>query len=120
MNDRELREKRNQSLRNLVQEDRKKVNKLDIHRQNSKRHEKKKFEICWDLLQREKQFVTEARFKDRDLRADIYVLDDDEIHEVETSKQELMDRKDKYPRASTYVWPLYSDEEVFTLQHKNL
>lgn len=116
MNQKKLRKTRNENLKKLVNKDRLKRNVVNIHPQNSKRHEKKKFELCWKLEQQEKEYVTEARFKDKDLRADIYVLDDDEIWEVETSKQELEDRKNKYPENKTYVWPLWNgSEQVITL-----
>jgi len=116
MNKEELRKTRNKNLRKLKNKDRKKTNTVDIHPQNSKAHEKKKFELCWQLEQKNKEYVTEARFKDTDLRADIYILDDDEIWEIETSKQELSDRKNKYPQHSTYVFPLWDGSvEVMTL-----
>jgi len=70
----------------------------------------KKVELCWDLMQEGKHFITEARFKNRDLRADIYVLDDDEIWEIETSKHELADRKNEYPTEKTFVFSLWTEE----------
>jgi len=74
-----------------------KRNYVHVHPQNTYEHEKRKFEECWRLRQEDKQFVTEARFKDRDLRADIYVLDTDQIIEIETSSYKVEERKDKYP-----------------------
>jgi len=110
MNEAELREFRNECRRKLVVQDRKKTNLLNIHSQNSYGHEKKKFEICWKLEQEGKKYITEARFKDRDIRADIYVLDDDEIHEVETTQYELEERKSEYSGIDTFIWPLWDSE----------
>lgn len=72
-------------------------NHIRLHPQNSARHEMKKVEICWKLLQEGKEFITEAEFEDRDIRADIFVLDDGTIYEIESSEYELEQRKDKYP-----------------------
>jgi len=106
---------RNRNRQKIVNADSRHVNRLNIHPQNSRRHERKKFELCWKLEKQDKHYITEARFKDRDIRADIYVLDDDELWEVETSQRELEDRKDKYPDG-TYVFPLWEDsDEVIKL-----
>lgn len=76
----------------------------------------KKTRLCWKLEQQNKHYITEARFKDKDLRTDIYVLDDDELWEIETTKHELQNRKDKYPRGKTYIWPLWEgSKEVIKL-----
>lgn len=88
---------RNDNARKLEHTSRRHRNCIRIHPQNSKRHEMKKVEICWELLQEGKEFVTEAEFEDKDIRADIYVLDDAEIIEVESSDYELDERKSKYP-----------------------
>lgn len=117
MNQEELRRKRNENRRKLKVKDRKKTNVVDIHPQNSKAHEKKKFELCWQLEQDGKEYITEARFKDRDLRADIYVLDDDELLEIESSKHELSDRKSDYPEESTWVYPLWDENREVVRLH---
>lgn len=114
MNQEKLRKTRNDNARKLKVKDRKKRNVVNIHPQNSKRHEKKKFELCWRLEQKGKHYVTEARFKDKDLRADIYVLDDDELLEIETDKHELRDRKNKYPEQKTWVYPLWDENTEVT------
>jgi len=81
-------------------------------------HEKKKFELCWKLEQENKKYICEARFNDRDLRADIYVLDDDELLEIESSEYELQDRKNQYPESKTWVYPLWNEErEVIRLSN---
>jgi len=117
VNQEELRKTRNNNLRKLVPQDRKKTNVVNIHPQNSKKHEQKKFELCWELEQENKEYVTEARFKDRDLRADIYVLDDDEILEIESSKYELEDRKNLYPEKKTWVYPLWDENREVVRLH---
>lgn len=117
MNQEQLRKTRNDNRRKLVEKDRKKTNVVDIHPQNSKKHEQKKFELCWKLEQQGKKYVTEARFKNRDLRADIYVLDDNEILEIESSKHELKDRKNQYPQKNTWVYPLWDDTREIVRLH---
>jgi len=117
MNKQELRQTRNQNRRKLVEKDRKKTNVVNIHPQNSKAHEKKKFELCWQLEQEGKKYVTEARFKDKDLRADIYVLDDDELLEIESSQHELQDRKSLYPENQTWVYPLWDENREVVRLH---
>lgn len=117
MNQEKLRKKRNDNRRKLVEKDRKKTNVVDIHPQNSKKHENKKFQLCWQLEQENKKYVTEARFKNRDLRADIYVLDDDEILEIETSKHELKNRKNLYPQHRTWVYPLWDENREIVRLH---
>lgn len=117
MNQKELRETRRSNAEKVLYEDSKHRNRVNLHRQNSERHEMKKAELCWRLEQEEKHYITEARFKERDLRADIFVLDTGEIWEIETSKQELADRKSEYPAEKTYIWPLWDDEEVLILKN---
>jgi protein associated with RNAse G/E len=101
----ELEIERNKNLNKIVTEDAtgQKRNYVHIHPQNSYAHEKRKFEECWKLRQNNKQFVTEARFKDRDLRADIYVLDDDQIIEIESTSYELQERKKEYPKDTEFI-----------------
>lgn len=94
---------RNDNARKIKNTDSRHRNCIRVHRQNSKRHEMKKVEICWELLQDGKEFITEARFKDSDIRADIYVLDDDEIIEIESTDYKLEERKNKYPETKTTV-----------------
>jgi len=86
-----------------------KRNHVHVHGQNSYEHEKRKFEECWRLRQEGKEFVTEARFKDRDLRADIYVLDNDQIIEIESSKYQVEQRKEEYPENVEIIF--LEDEE---------
>ncbi len=107
---------RNANARKINNRDSRHRNKVNLHPQNTREHEMKKTQLCWKLEQQNKHYITEARFKNKDLRTDIYVLDDDELWEIETSKHQLEDRKDKYPQGKTYIWPLWEDsEEVIKL-----
>lgn len=99
----ELELERNQNLNKINHQDALKRNHVAVHPQNTHEHEKRKWEKCWELRQNGKHFVTEARFKDRELRADIYVLDDDQIIEIETSSYELEQRKEKYPENTEFI-----------------
>jgi len=105
----ELEMERNKNLQKVKHQDALKRNHVALHPQNTKRHEKRKWEECWKLRQQGKHFVTEARFKDRDLRADIYVLDDDRLIEIETTSYELEERKEEYPEDTEFI--LLGEEE---------
>lgn len=99
----ELEKERNQNLNKINHQDALKRNHVALHPQNTKEHEFRKWKECWKLRQQNKHFVTEARFKERDLRADIYVLDDDKIIEIETSSYELEERKEEYPEDTEFI-----------------
>lgn len=88
---------RNDNARKIKNTSSRHTNCIRIHPQNSKRHEMKKVEICWELLQEDKHFITEAEFKNKDIRADIYVLDTGELIEIESSDYQLEQRKEDYP-----------------------
>lgn len=103
MNEHELEIKRNDNARKIKHEDAMHRNCIKIHPQNSKRHEMTKVKKCWELLQQGKEFVTEARFKDKDIRADIFVLDNGNIYEIESSDYKLEERKKDYPENKTKV-----------------
>lgn len=103
MNQAELQRFRNQNMRKIKHEDSQHYNKLNIHAQNTFQHEKKKFEICYQLREQGKHFITEARFKNKDIRADIYVLDDDKIIEIESSSYEMSERKKDYPENTEII-----------------
>lgn len=98
--------KRNENAEKIKHTDARHRNKITVHPQNSKRHERKKFDLCWQLLQQDKEFITEARFKDRDIRADIFILDTGEIWEIESSDYELDERKSEYPEDKTTIFHL--------------
>ena len=51
-------------------------------------HYLQKARICYSLLELGKHFVTEARFRNKLARADIYVLDNDVAIEVTNSEKE--------------------------------
>ena len=100
MNKQDLMRTRNDAMREI-----RFTNKTGSHRNclrlstaNTKEHEFKKFEICWELLKEGKQFITEAIF-DNGSRADIVVLDDHKVIEILHSEKELdCERKfEKYP-----------------------
>ena len=99
----ELEAKRNQNAHKIKHNDAMTRNHVAIHPQNTKKHEKKKWEICWELRQQGKHFITEARFKNKNIRADIYVLDDDKMIEIETSSYKLQERKNKYPENTEFI-----------------
>lgn len=106
MNRRELEMKRNDEARKLEHTSARHRNCVRVHKQNSKRHERKKFDLCWELLQDDKEFVTEAKFEDKDIRADIFILDTGEIWEIESSDYELEERKSEYPEDKTTIFHL--------------
>lgn len=106
----DVKRRRNDNARKLETSDRQHRNCVRVHPQNSLEHEKRKFEKCWELAQDGKAFVTEARFSDKDIRADIFVLDTGHIYEVESSDYELDQRKADYPDDKMTVIPLYDDE----------
>lgn len=106
MNQKELATTRNDNARKIEHTDARHRNCIRLHPQNSKRHEMKKVELCWELLQDGKEFVTEAKFKDKDIRADIYILDTGELWEIESSDYELEERKSKYPEDKTTIFHL--------------
>lgn len=73
-------------------------NHVKISTGNSLRHELKKLEICYTLLEEDKEFLTEAIFENGK-RADILVLDDAEAIEiVESESEESLTKKEtSYP-----------------------
>src|SRR3990167_9111732 len=64
------------------------------------RHELKKFDICYSLHLTNKEFLTEARFKDYSGIADILVLDDGIVYEIMNSETEkkLSNKIARYPK----------------------
>lgn len=97
MNQKELAIRRNNVARRIKHTSSIHRNYIQLHPQNSKEHEMKKVEICWNLLQKDKEFITEAEFRDKNVRADIVVLDDKKIIEIESSDYKLEERKKHYP-----------------------
>lgn len=71
-------------------------NAIYFNPSNSLQHELKKAEICFQLLEKKKQFITEAWNRKLGLRRDIVVLDDDSIIEVETDRKRAERFKDDY------------------------
>jgi hypothetical protein len=75
-------------------------NCLRLSTSNTKEHELKKFEICWELLKEGKQFLVEAKFAPPySGRPDIVVLDDHKIIEILHSEKEIdcIKKSGKYP-----------------------
>ena len=75
-------------------------NCLRLSTANTKEHELKKFEICWELLKEGKQFLVEAKFASPySGRPDIVVLDDYKIIEVLCSESEdaCLEKAKRYP-----------------------
>ena len=72
-------------------------NVLYIHKQNSLEHELGKFLVAWELLQNESEIVTEAWFKQRKGRADVFELDTMTVYEVlETEEAARFNAKSLY------------------------
>jgi len=90
--------KENQMMRMLDDAFRKDRNMVKIGKGNTKAHERTKFDICWGLLQEDRNFVTEARFKSGG-RADVFDITTGVVYEVicsETKKQ-CEEKVKKYP-----------------------
>lgn len=92
-NSRKIMEKRRNSLRLLDRAYRVDVNAIKFNPSNTKAHEFQKAEVCWDLLQRKKEFITEAIFIEGG-RADVFVLDDCQVIEILHTEQ-IQDCRDK-------------------------
>jgi len=81
------------------------LNCIRIFKNNSKEHERVKFEICLELIRRGFDIFTEAIFTSKS-RADILAISpegDGYIYEIETSKSEKemelkINEKNKYPK----------------------
>ena len=75
------------------------VDKIKLSSANTKKHEMKKCEICYELLKEGKHFITEAHFTGGRGRCDVLCLDDNlaiEIVKSETEKS-LFQKQLKYP-----------------------
>lgn len=90
-----------QSIRNavigLVKPMNRKIN--EIRGSEGGKHFDKKTEVCKQLIEQEKQFITEAEFT-TDGIADILVLDDAKIIEIVNTEsvESLADKWNKYPK----------------------
>ncbi len=89
--------KRNDVARKLKHNSSIHRNCIRINSGDTEKLENKKFEIAWNLANEGKEFVTEAEFKDRDIRADVLSLDDKKIYEIETDPTDFELRKSDYP-----------------------
>lgn len=75
------------------------INKIKISKANTYAHEKKKFDVCWELLQQGFSFVTEARFKQNKGRCDVLDITNGYGIEIVCSEKEesIVKKKQKYP-----------------------
>lgn len=63
-------------------------NCIILNSHNSEVHEKFKFKKCWELLKEGKEFLTEAKTLDGKRIADIVVLDDTLIIEIQNNESD--------------------------------
>lgn len=75
------------------------INKIKLSPANTWKHEHKKCEICYKLLQEGKRFLTEAIFSNGLGRADVINITDGIAIEVVCSESEesIIRKKAKYP-----------------------
>jgi len=75
------------------------INKIKISIANTKEHEMKKCELCYDIAVAGNRFVTEARFKYNKGRADVLDITEGVAFEVVCSEKEesLVKKSIKYP-----------------------
>ncbi len=73
-------------LKRLDISEQKHVNCIRVHRGETPSHRNKKIELCLELLDGGRDFVTEARNRDRSRRYDIYLLDSGDVWEIETDE----------------------------------
>jgi len=62
-----------------------KINAVFLSVANSKAHEFKKAEVCYDILKKKHQFITEASTCKGNRRVDVVDLDDGKEYEIETN-----------------------------------
>ena len=93
-----IQEARNQARRLIELSNRGRSNSIAIGANESLLHARKKFDICWDLIQNNKEFYTECKFVSGG-RADIFILDDSKVIEIVCSETEesLAEKAKKYP-----------------------
>lgn len=97
MSDIDIMKQRNDVTRRLEHTSAIHRNCIRINSNNTKRHEKKKFEICWELAKEGKEFITEGVFKESGIRSDIINLDEKILYEIETNPRDFENRKSDYP-----------------------
>jgi len=75
------------------------VDTIKLSSANTKIHEMKKCDICYELLKEGKHFITEAHFTNGRGRCDILCLDDNLAIEIVKSEKEksLWEKSLKYP-----------------------
>ena len=79
--------------------ERTKINKLVFGENESREHAHKKLDVCLDLLEEGKEFITEARFTGSKGRCDVYDVTTCVAIEivVSESKKSIELKKQKYP-----------------------
>ncbi len=98
MNQLDLQTKRNNTARLFRQSSKIHRNFIKLNPSYSKAHEMKKVEICWQLLQEGKSFLTECEFENGK-RADICVLDNAQVIEImhSESNESIENKRKAYP-----------------------
>lgn len=98
MNQIELLTKRNNIARLFRQSSKIHRNYIKLNPNNSKEHEMKKVEICWELLKANKSFLTEAEFENGK-KCDVVCLDDAIVWEVLHSEtpESIENKRKNYP-----------------------
>lgn len=93
-----IQEARNQARRLIELSNRGRSNSISIGANKSLLHARKKFDICWDLIQQGKEFYSECKFVSGG-RADIFILDNSKVIEIVCSETEesLAEKAKKYP-----------------------
>lgn len=95
MNQKQIQEKRNNIRRLFKHTSGIHVGCIRLNVGNTLDHERKKFEICFELKKQNKEFLTEAVFEKSGKRADIVVLDDGLCIEIaKTESEESLKLKD--------------------------
>ena len=100
MNDRDLMVKRNDVARYFRHSSKIHRNCIRVNVGNTLAHERRKFEMCWQLLKEGKEILTEAEFENPfKLRADVVDLDAGVVYEIVCSENEgsVLRKKATYP-----------------------
>jgi hypothetical protein len=111
-NDSWVNERRNQAAR-LIQDSNRVRNVLRFSKNETKRHALLKFEICYQLAQEEKEFVTEAIWKSGG-RGDVVCLDDFIVIECLESEtlDEMTSKTSSYPSLFSIEYARFKDGKI--------
>jgi len=122
MNQIQNRIKRNDNIREYIDYTcRQHTNHIKFNAHNSLDHELAKAEICYLLLQNNKEFITECRLRKTGQMADIFVTDNETVIEIIHSETEKNFKKkiDKYPDGIKVVKidsKLWSKDDLFMIR----